>query len=407
MEQTAFDAGRYLRALAGRTADVHPVFQHRPTPLSAATQALVAAGRIDEPAAQRILDEHEEALRSRDPRRSMGWTREWPRGPLAPRRVALGTGEELPHRGGSLRVRYVVFGETTQVAFAARRPWRFRFTRAARLPFDLRSDTTVAGDDGRPIGTGFSGHTVGRRRWEGTLRCARRLDPATRSIAIDGTRFQLIDNAPQVAVRVEPLAPADAALRHLWRSAALAGPFNDPHIEDAIGALVAAGAIGPDHPELAEVRAVAAALSLTGEQRTTAAAALRDPWASLWQTDQDGPDRTIPLGIVTPLFDGVTVAVNVLESSVDVWTLAVDLAPEGASAHPFETPTARLAGLVWWAEDDRGHRYLATNYALGGNAAGGSGWVTFEAPLDPRARWIELQPTAENTRAVIRVPLEG
>jgi hypothetical protein len=82
-----------------------------------------------------------------------------------------------------------------------------------------------------------------------------------------------------------------------------------------------------------------------------------------------------------------------------------EFAPEGAASSPFETPTARPASLVWWAQDDRGHRYLATAGGSGGQATGGAGTVHFETPLNPLARWIELQPTAETTRAVLRVPL--
>jgi hypothetical protein len=262
----------------------------------------------------------------------------------------------------------------------------------------------VAGDDGKALRAGFSG--AGRRRWDGVLRCAGRLDAATGSIAIDDARFRLVSAAPQVDVRLQALAPADPALRHLWRCAVLADSLFDPHVDDAISAFVAAGAIEQDHPDLPALRAVADALSLTDGDRLQAVAALPEPWVSLWRAGRDGPERVIAVGIVTPLFDGVTVAVNVLESFADRWSLAVEFAPEGASPHPWEAPSARRASLVWWAQDDRGNRYLATAYGFGGNAKTGSGTVTFDAPIHPRARWIELQPTAETARAVIRVPLD-
>jgi hypothetical protein len=176
------------------------------------------------------------------------------------------------------------------------------------------------------------------------LHCHPPLNEATSAIEIDGLRPGLASVPSHVDVSVEALPPAHAALRHLWHIAALTG--------------------------------------LTG------------------------PDRTIAVGAVTPLFDGVAVVVDALESSAEQWSISVEFAPEGASPHPFEAPTARLVSLVWWATDDRGNRYLAASGALGGNADGGRGQLRFDAPLDPRARWVELRPTTEASRAVMRIPLD-
>ena len=401
---TAFHSERYLRELAERTVVDCAEVTHARTPLLAAAQALVAAGCVDEAAAQRVIDDHDEERRRRDPNRAIGWKREWPQAPFAHRRVALGEGA-VAHPVGAMRVRYVVFApDVTHVAVSIRRPRRPQLALARRVPFG--TGVRVAGDHGEPVFAGFSGWGSGRR-WEGVLRCHELLDDATRSVEIDGLRVPLASPSTHAEVRVEALPGADAALRHLWQLAALTSLFHDSFLEEAISALVAAGAVSFDDPELATVRAVATALALDGRQRRKAAAELPEPWSSLWRRrDFAGPARTIAVGAATPLFDGVTVVVDALESSAQRWSTAVEFAPEGASPHPFEAPTARMTSLVWWAEDDRENRYLANAGGVGGNAQGGHGELTFDAPLDPRARWIELRPTTETSRALIHIPLD-
>jgi hypothetical protein len=335
----------------------------------AEVQALVAAGAMEEAAGQRVLDEHEAELRRRDPDLAIGWARQWPHAPIEPRPVALGAREE---RG--IRVRYAVFApDATEIAVAVR---------GAPLPADLRVAGAPAGFRGGSSADG----------WEGVLHCHATLDPLSRAIEIDGVRVPLVTPAPCAEVRVEALPPEDPALRHLRHVAALAGrhPLDEPHLEAAIAALVGAGAVAADEPQLEAIRAVASA-----RQRRRAAA----------KPSARGPARTIAVGAVTPLFDGVAVAVDALESTAEDWTIRIEFAPEGASPRPYEAPTARSARLVWWAEDDRGTRYLAEPDGLGGNAHRGRGQLRFAAPLDPRARWVELRPTTETSQAVIRIPL--
>jgi hypothetical protein len=239
---------------------------------------------------------------------------------------------------------------------------------------------------------GFSGASS-PGEWEGVLHCHATLDRAAESVEIEGVRVPLVDAAAQTEVRIEALPAADPALRHLWHVAALAGrgPLEEPHLDAAIAALAAAGAISPTDPELDGIRALASA-----RRGRPVAAEVPEP----------GPVRTIAVAAVTPLFDGVAVAVDALESTAEAWTIRVEFAPEGASPRPFEAPTARSARLVWWAEDDRGRRYLARPSGIGGNAHRGRGQLRFDAPLDPRAQWVELRPTTETSRAVIRVPLD-
>ena len=216
---------------------------------------------------------------------------------------------------------------------------------------------------------GFSGSGA-NTRWEGMLRSYEPLDDATRWIKIDGVRVQLENDSPGTEVRVEALPDADLALRHLWQRAVLPDTFDDQLLETAISALVAAGAVSPDDPQLATMRAVTAALALHGRPRREAIAELPQPWCSLWrERESDGPTKTIAVGAATPLFDGVAVIVDALEASAQRWSIAIECSPEAASPYPLEAPTARMTGLVWWAEDDRGNRYLAEPSGLGGNAS--------------------------------------
>ena len=61
--------------------------------------------------------------------------------------------------------------------------------------------------------------------------------------------------------------------------------------------------------------------------------------------------------------------------------------------------------LTWWARDDHGNAYLGKVEALHGDDARASARVEFRPPLDPRATHVELMPTAETQRAIVRVPL--
>ena len=407
MSVTGFDSERYLRALAQRTLSASEGGIDTSTPVLAAAQALVAVGCVDERVAQRVLDDDEKQRRRLDPDRAVGWTREWPRAPFTHRRVALGGGEVV-HPAGTIRVRYVVFApETTKIAVTIRRPWRPRFPLSLRVPFGtgVGAAARIAGDRGEPVPAGFSG-SGSSTQWHGVLHTLDPLDDATRSIEIDGLRVQLESVSPCAEVHVEALPDQDPAMRHLWQRTVLADVFYDRFLDTAISALIAAGAVTPDEPQLTTMRAVAAALGLDGRQRRKAIAALPEPWASLWRRREfEGPTRTIAVDAVTPVFDGVVVVVDALESSPQQWSIATEFAPEGASPRPFEAPTARMASLVWWAQDDRGNRYLAGANGVGGNAQNGRGEVTFGAPLDPHAHWIELHPTTETSRAVLRIPL--
>ena len=324
---TGFDSELYLRELAQATLSAGEGRLDNQTPVLAAAQALVAAGCLDQQIAQRVLDENEVERRRRDHRRAIGWTRLWPGAPLAARRIALGAGEAIEHPVGTIRVRYVVFAaDGATIAVSIRRARRLRVRPRRRMPF--WRDAQIAGDRGEPVLAGFSGSGTSTR-WEGDLHCLGPLDEATSSVAIDGCRVQLVRTAPAAEVGVEMLPDGDGSMRHLWQRAALTDLLGDMYLEQAIRALVAAGIVARDEPELATMRDVAAARVLDGSERGKAAAALPLPWSSVWRRrDFEGPVRTIAVAAATPLFDGVAVVVDVLESCAERWSIAIEWSPK-------------------------------------------------------------------------------
>ena len=98
----------------------------------------------------------------------------------------------------------------------------------------------------------------------------------------------------------------------------------------------------------------------------------------------------------TPAFGGHRVAVDVLESGSDRFTVAVREPPGPGPGPPFRGSVEDLE-LVWWARDDRGNHYLA---------ARDDGELQFTTPLDPLAATLDLMPTAVDCRAVISFPLQ-
>lgn len=98
-----------------------------------------------------------------------------------------------------------------------------------------------------------------------------------------------------------------------------------------------------------------------------------------------------------PTFAGYHVAVDVLDSGPDGFTIA-------ARQSPAPGPDPSLRGpvedheLIWWARDDRGNHYLATRFNHEHE-------LRFTTALDPLATTLDLMPTAVDRRAVISLPL--
>jgi hypothetical protein len=220
-------------------------------------------------------------------------------------------------------------------------------------------------------------------------------------------RIELTGEMRAIEVTIEPVGEDDPAWGHLWCSLAAPDQLHEAGsgIELAIDALLAAGAIAEGDPRLDDLRAVAGRFShgaMPGRRRRR----LPQPWRSLRTYGSLGSSRRgeTVLGAVTPLFDGITVAVTALLASEEGFSLEVETRPD-VSGGPFDL-TLEAPQLAWWARDDLGNHYLGESGSWSGSGDHGSGTIAFEAGLDPKAKRLELMPTGPTERAVIAVPLE-
>src|SRR5207247_1878829 len=117
----------------------------------------------------------------------------------------------------------------------------------------------------------------------------------------------------------------------------------------------------------------------------------------------DGPAGTIVVGAVTPPFDGISVAVTSIQSESDAFDVEVEIAPGIVGGSPFDETVDEP--LVWWAADDCGNHYLGGLNGWSGSDTHSEGRLEFWPALDPKATRLDLMPTTERTRCVIRVPL--
>lgn len=372
------------QARLGAEDDYVPV-----SPAIVAARALVAVGALSSEHALTLLDEREY---ERDP---IGASASGP-APFERRRV-VACDVELEPPFGVLRLRYVSLGVTgTELAVTG--------TVERAVMDDVNAVKLRVGDDaGTTLETHFVGHWRAAELRGAFVPIGGTLSPATRWIEVDGHRVPLGPDVVPPAVRVEARSERDPALRHLWH---VVTPDQWTHaaapLEWAVDALVAAGALEPDHPDLATIRAVNAVLSVP-EASTRR---LPEPWRSLRDRGGrtfDGPEGLVVVGAVTPVFDRFGVSVDELESTRDSWRLTARIAPdrviwESGFDDPLQLP------LRWWAADDRGHTYIGLGGSWAGGDVYGEGDIHFPAPLDPAASFVDLMPAGPDHRAVIRVP---
>ena len=283
----------------------------------------------------------------------------------------------------------------------ARQPGHRIPDQARRLNItDARGTTAVASFSG--------GLRRGDLAWHGRYEARPPLAADTPWVALLGERIQLTAEPASSRAWAEPLGVQDPAVRHLWERVATLNVFHSPHLalDAAIAALAAAGAIPAQSPVAGAARAVLAVLRPGGTARTHPPGDLPGPWQSLlarWgQTG--GPAATIPVGAITPSFDGVTATVTDLESRDEHFSISVELVPHVRTGLPYRDLPGQQH-LTWWAADNLGNHYLGEQGSWdprGGRCQGGIG---FWPALDARASSIDLMPTGTTARAVIRVPL--
>lgn len=392
------------------------------TPLTSATQALVAVGSITEPTAEAVLDDYGLAFALRtgedDMHRSSRSHLQQQSGaaqPLAPRRV-VPCDCDVEHASGTLHVHYVSLGDddtSVAVTFRGSHSAQFRPHRMTLLAGGYTGgwgppQFTLTDDRGTTVSADFSGGGS-EDEWRGRLVAGRPLARDTAWIEIAGERLALVDLDHHVDVSVQPLPEEDPGFGHLWRLVTTPHHFHGPwdDVEPAIEALVAAGALSSEDPAIDEIRAVLAAI---GDGQVSSAGATRrlpEPWRSMIgrRGRADGPTGTLVIGAVTPPLDGVSIAVGSLASTESGWGVEVEVAPGGIMDMPFAVPSARRRQLAWWATDDRGNRYLGQIGDWGGGEERDYGEIGFWPALDPKATQLDLMPTGDTQRAVVRVPL--
>jgi len=423
-----FDAELYLRTAGEEMILGVGPRRQRPwdSPLYEPASALLAVGAISAAKARAVIDDYSlaEALRADDAgqhrhhhRMAMAGARR-SRPPkikaLKPRRVAV-CDRTIEDANGTLHVRYVTLSEDSTSLKVTWRPnpsGQSRSRRRGRSFMHGHGPSApphpqLTDDRGTSVGTGFSGGGSGDQ-WEGHL-TAGQLAPDTAWIEIDGQRIELTGEAVPCAVAIEPVAEQASAHRYLWLRLAATDFHGPPEIDGSIDALIAAGALARDDPVVSELRGVREAMPHHPGMHSGGHRGIRrlpEPWRSLLSRvgREDGPEGTVALSVVTPEFDGLIVAVSCLESRPDGFEIEVDVAPglEGRSAFGNSLESRQLA---WWAADDRGNYHLGHMGSWSGGNDHSTGEIGFWPALHPKARRLQIMPTAEASRAVIAFTL--
>ena len=361
-----FDGERYLRLLGERWVKRGGAARRPPRSpvLAAAAAALVAVDAITLAAAQDVVADYD--LSHGRPARE----------PVSGKTgSAAGIGEfrvvpcarVIDQPQARLTLHYVAF---TSHATTIRADLRLAEPppRHEPLPAWVRQ-LTVTGSRGTTADAVFAGGgRIGSPVWSGEYEIRPPLPADTERIELLGERVDLTAQPTAIQTWTEPLPAQDPAVRHVWERVATLNDFHDPRLafEATIAALVAAGALPAGAPVIDSARA---ALTILRPRNADPAAPPRDPvvpprdlaepWRSLlarWR-QTGGPARTIAVGAVTHVFDGVTAAVIALESDDQHFGIKVELAPGVRTGLPY-ADLPDQGHLTWWAADDLGNYYL-------------------------------------------------
>jgi hypothetical protein len=408
-----FDAEAYLRAVGERwEPEGHePGVLCNPV-LAAAAAALVAVDAITLGRAQAIIGDYSPApAPGADRGRLMGVAAAQdaaspPPGIARPRVVPCDRVIDQPW--GRLTIRYVVFTDQATSLRVTLRPGESQARQPHRLAAQVRRVSITDARGTTAVAEFSGGLRHGELDWHGQYEARPPLAADTPWINLLGEQVQLTAEPASSRAWTEPLPAQDPAVRHLWERVATLNDFHSPHLalEATIAALAATGAIPAQASVAGAARAVAAVLRPDGVSRRGVPGELPGPWHSLiarWgQTG--GPVATIPVGAITPSFDGVTAAVIALESSNEHFGISVELVPQVRTGLPYRDLSGQQH-LTWWAADNLGNYYLGEQGSWDPRGGRCQGAIGFWPALDARASSIDLMPTATTARAVIRVPL--
>jgi hypothetical protein len=406
-----FDAELYLRLAGERNLLTGDGGGSDTPPLAAAAHALVAIGAMPAEMARAVLADYDLAQACRE---DLGDPRPGPTAPATPEVIgglrAVPCGRVIEQPWGELRIEFIVFGEQATALHVRLRLKADRPTPASA--FDLASGPpvssgfpqtlTLADDHGIVTDARFDrdGRAI---QWSGQYVTRRPLARDAAWVEVLGERIGLAGQAAVAArVRTEPLTEPDPARRYLRTVLASTSVFDDDcPAQAAVAALIAAGTLAGDDLEVSAAQAVLTWQS-HGPNGPPGYGPLPEPWRSLRPLGDDGPAGLLVVGVVTPEFDGMTIAVLALESEADEFSIAVEIAP----GVPLSREGVDEPILSWWAADDRGHHYLGHPGEWESRPQRAAGRVDFTAPLDPAATVLDLSPSTAAARAVIRIPLD-
>ncbi len=375
----------------------------------------VAAGVITEYArAQRLRGRHRHMMRYRVP--PLGGRDELSAvQPLAPRRVAQ-CDRAIEHPWGTAHIEWVILTpDETRVCVTVRADTTKNpapAQPAGRGPHPTRHgfghhqlpSISITDDRGTSVSTTFSSGDGSDIELNAVYTADTPLHRSTRWLEVMGERIDLADDYLDVAVDVEPIDDSDPAGRYLQHRLLVANQHGVPDsLRTGIQALVASGALAPQSPLVAETLRIEQlrARDFQGDRGDD----LPQPWRSLCQRRQrrGGPIGALYFGAATPVFDGVSVAINGLQSSDDGFR--VRLETTGAPSRPsfgFDLDEARLA---FTASDDCGDFYLGELSSYESSDSHLSGEVEYNPPLNPQATQLDISVSTGRSRAVFHVPL--
>jgi hypothetical protein len=427
---TDFDAELYLRLIGERLIIEGEGHHPWESGLTVPARALLAIGSIEVEDAQRVIEDYEVALglRNENYLQHRAAFQTWRAGasggppqmrPVLESQRVLPLDHEIELEDGSLYVSHVALGEDNTRIGAS---WEGRPSRQARRSSRLAMmhgswgppEFTVGDDQGSSVTASFSGGGSDVQ-WNGHLEVDPPLARDTAWIEIDGHRIDLVDDPPEVEVSVEDVPDASSPMAYLWHEVAGSSDFGPGrgNLDSAIDALLAAGALSPDDPELGQLRLVLPALEhshfmFRGGGTTIPHTKLPERWRSLFSridvNGGEGETLTMAVGALTPEFDGIQLLVSVLRSSGEGFATEVTLVGSPGGRRSF-TPDLEEQRLVWWARDDRGNWYLGQIGDWSGGDGTGEGSVMFWPNLDHDATTLELMPTTARAVCKIRIPL--
>jgi hypothetical protein len=419
---------------------LHDMASARPErgrPLHAMASALVAVGAVPREIAQCVVQDwfvaeevrhtgYETVRRFYSPRRQ-NWQDQ--AGALRSRTRFLTSGTCLERPWGTIEVRYVVLeSDSTTVTVTMSQREELHGSGSGMYPAPWGNDypdPMVFADDqgGKATATARPWGVCTPEVWHAKFHADQPLAVDTSWLAIDGQRLELTEPEAPVDVRIDPTPVPDPARGHLWLRVAEHLPppvyVNTP-LEPTVEALVAAGTLTWDDPDVQDALAVVSATDLLDPvaifraKHAPATRAdpppqrVREPWASLLADRDrgDGPNRLVLIGATTPTFDGVTIQFVALDSTPESFTLDVRI--HDATASRWGDLHYGQPQVTWWAVDDRGNDYLGhleESWSYAHVSGFGFGQVACRPPLDPSANWLDIMPTTATSRAVLRVPL--